>query len=77
MENKIDKFERLAEKRINEALKKIRLIGNLANKRNYNYTNDHVTQIFDAIDAEVKNLKIRFKEESNSKDELFHFKRIK
>ncbi len=74
MEDKVAKFERLAEKRVNEALKKLRLIGNLANKRSYSYTNEHVTQIVEVLDNELKILKNRFKEEPLSRDSNFTFK---
>ena len=32
------KFKELAEKRVNRAIKDLQLIGNLANKSNYSYT---------------------------------------
>ena len=35
---KMEKFEELAEKRVSDTLKKLQLIGNLANKNNYDYT---------------------------------------
>ena len=57
---KQQRFERLAEKRLTETIKKLRLVGNLANRHNYSYTDDHVKQIFDAIDAEVRSLRQRF-----------------
>lgn len=38
METKNEKFIRLAEARVNSVIQKIQLIGNLSNKRNYDYS---------------------------------------
>jgi len=58
--NKRKKFIELAEKRVNKALKQLQLIGNLSNKRNYEYDQSDYKKIFRAIDAEVKSLKQKF-----------------
>jgi len=63
MSEKLEKFQRLAEKRVNEALKRIRLVGNLANKNNYEYTDKHAKKIVDALEAEIRVLKSKFKDE--------------
>lgn len=63
MSEKMHKFERLAEKRVNEAIKKLRLIGNLSNKNNYEYTEKHVKRVLEALESEVKFLKMKFKGE--------------
>lgn len=68
-------FERLAEKRVSEAIKKIRLIGNLSNRRNYDYTETHVRQIIDALESELKNMKSKFRSEETSEDVTFSFKK--
>lgn len=39
---KATRFERLAVRRVTETIKKMRLIGNLANRHNYSYNEDHV-----------------------------------
>lgn len=75
MDEKTEKFERLAEKRVTETIKKMRLIGNLANRRNYTYTEDHVKQIVDALENELRILKSRFKEETSTEIYSFSFKR--
>lgn len=74
MSLKREKFERLAEKRVTEAIKKMRLIGNLANTNNYDYTEEHVNQIINAVDKEVQALKIRFKEAKPAEVYAFTFK---
>ena len=44
-ETKAETFRRLANKRVTNALDKIRLIGNLANRGTYEYTDDQVDMI--------------------------------
>lgn len=77
MEEKLYKFERLAEKRVTEALKVMRLIGNLANKRNYDYSEEHAKQIIDALDAELRQLKNRFREGTQQDEVAFNFKDLR
>jgi Rad3-related DNA helicase len=74
MNEKRAKFERLAEKRVSETIKKIRLVGNLANKHYYDYTDTHVNQIIQAIESELRALKNKFKEETSSSSDTFSFK---
>jgi hypothetical protein len=62
MSDKLANFERLAERRVNEAIKKLRLIGNLANKRNYDYTDNHAKRIVWALESELKILKTKFRD---------------
>lgn len=54
IETKRDKFIRLAETRTNKALEMIRLIGNLANKSVYDYTDKDVAKIFKALETEIE-----------------------
>ncbi len=60
MSNKRDKFVSIAEKRVTRAIKDIRLIGNLSNKNNYAFEAKDVTKIINALEQEVKTLKIKF-----------------
>lgn len=60
MTEKRDKFVTLAEKRVNRAIKDLRLIGNLSNKNNYSYSDSDIQKILVALDQEVKNLKAKF-----------------
>lgn len=73
--SKSDRFERLAERRVTEALRRIRLVGNLANRRNYDYTDDHVRQVIDALEAELRQLKHRFRQEEGDVGYSFSFKK--
>ena len=49
-ETKRDKFVRLAESRMNNALKQIELLGNLSNSSAYDYTNDDVEKSLENVD---------------------------
>ncbi|QKC92908.1 hypothetical protein EB230_14410 [Mesorhizobium sp. NZP2234] len=60
------KFVKLASARVTKALNDIRLIGNLANRSNYDYTSEDVTKIFKALNEEISACKKRF-ELSNKK----------
>ena len=57
MKNKSDKFIELANKRVNKTLKDIQLVGNLANKQNYEYNEQQVKQILKALQHELDNVK--------------------
>lgn len=70
---KMEKFEELAEKRVSDTLKKLQLIGNLANKNNYHYTEKHVKQIIDELEEGIKSLKNKFAEESKERKKEFKF----
>jgi len=67
-----EKFIKLAEKRVNNAIKYIRLIGNLSNKSNYSYTDDQVEKIFRALNREIKEAKVRFQEGDSHEDKPFY-----
>ena len=53
-----EKFVELAEKRVNRAVKDLRLIGNLSS--NYSYGHDDVRSIFAALKKELKSAHQRF-----------------
>jgi hypothetical protein len=57
-----EKFKRIAEKRVNNVIKMIRLIGNLSNKSNYSYTEKDVDRIFNSINQELKTCRNRFED---------------
>lgn len=68
---KSENFKRLAEKRVTETVKKMRLIGNLANKNNYEYSDEQAKKIITTLESELKLLKNRFKEEEEGVDYKF------
>lgn len=75
MENKKDKFVRLGESRVNDAIKKIRLIGNLSNKNNYEYTSEQVNEIITALKSEIEDVQKKFTAQQNKKDDKFQFRK--
>lgn len=58
-ESKTDKFKRLANARVNVALKRIKLIGNLAGP-GYEYTPEQVKAIEDALADAVESTMAKF-----------------
>lgn len=60
METKREKFVRIVEARTNKIIGMVRLLGNCANKANYDYTDADVQKIFTALEKEVKLAKIKF-----------------
>jgi len=71
MRNKRGKFVELAEARVNRAIKDIRLIGNLANRNAYEYTDDDSRKIFKALQRELDTAKSRFTGDSGGKETEF------
>lgn len=60
METKREKFVRLAEARTNKIIDMLRLLGNCANKSNYDYSDTDIQKIFTAIEKELKNTKLKY-----------------
>jgi len=61
-ESKHDKFVRIAENRTNKIIDMIRLLGNCSNKAVYDYSEEDVKAIFNAIELELKNAKNKFQD---------------
>jgi hypothetical protein len=66
------RFLDLATQRVDRAENAIRLVGNLANKSNYEYTDSEVKQIITALQDALQAVKVKFK--SSSKKKGFQFK---
>ena len=66
-----DKFVELAEKRVQKAIKSIRLIGNLANKTNYSYGDDDLRKIFGTLKKELTSAQKKFEITSDESHEKF------
>lgn len=60
MENKKQKFERLVNKRVNNALKQLDLVGNLSNKNVYDYSEDEINQVIEVLNKKIRELQTRF-----------------
>ena len=59
-ETRHERFKRLASKRTNEILEKIRILGNCSNKSSYEYTEDDINKIFSGIEKYLKLTKAKF-----------------
>lgn len=59
-ETRSDRFKRLATQRTNAVLDKLRVLGNLSNKSNYEYTEEDLKKIFSAIETQLRVIKSRF-----------------
>lgn len=60
MRNKRKKFIELAQKRVNRLLDDIRLVGNLSNRSNYEFTDEEIRKIFLAIENQLRVTRRRF-----------------
>ncbi|MEW6675847.1 MAG: hypothetical protein AB1348_07610 [Nitrospirota bacterium] len=59
-ETRHERFKRIASKRTNDILEKIRILGNCANKSSYEYTEEEVNKIFSEIEKHLKLTKAKF-----------------
>ena len=66
-ETREDRFKRLAEQRVNVILDKLRLLGQLSNRGNYDYTDAQVEAMFKAIQKDVNEAKSKFRQESRAR----------
>lgn len=65
------KFIELAEKRVNRAIKDIKLIGNLSNRSNYSYTQKDVNKIHNALKKSLEEMKSRFDRKGEDAKAIF------
>jgi hypothetical protein len=70
---KRERFIRIAEARTNKLLEMLRLLGNCADKNNYEYSEDDVKQIFSTLEKELKKTKNKFMG-IDFKEEIFKIK---
>ena len=68
--SKADAFRRLATKRTNAVLERLRVLGHCANPQLYEYTEEDVKRIFQTIEREMKAVKARFKNSSKAEFRL-------
>ena len=69
-ESKREAFQRLATKRTNAVLERIRILEHCANPQLYDYTPEDIKRIFQAIEKELKVAKVRFQNSSKSEFRL-------
>ncbi len=67
-EDRAQRFKRIATYRTNEVLEKLRLLGNLSNKTNYDYTEEELNKIFSAVEAQLRTVKAKFSSSKRKKD---------
>ena len=69
-----ERFKRVAIKRTNEILKRLRILGNCSNRQVYAYTKEDIDKIFSAIEKRVKEIKAKFNHpEKEEKFKLWFF----
>lgn len=59
-ESKRERFVRLAEKRTNSVIERIRVLSNCANRYAYEYEDDDIRKMFSAIEKEMKAARGKF-----------------
>jgi hypothetical protein len=59
-ETKRDAFRRLAERRTNGVLERLRVLGNLSNPHAYEWTDDDIRVIFGTIERELRSTRGKF-----------------
>lgn len=66
-ENKHERFKRVAERRVNEIMEKIRILGNCSNRSSYEYSEEEINKIFAEIEKQIKLVKSKFLAEKTQK----------
>ena len=59
-ETRHERFKRVASKRTNEILERIRILGNCSNKSSYEYKEEEINKIFSEIEKQLKYTKTKF-----------------
>lgn len=65
-----ERFKRLATLRTNEVLKKLKILGNCANRNAYEYTEEDIKKIFSVIDKKLNEIKAKFQFSNNEHKEF-------
>ena len=65
------KFTNIAEKRVNNLLKQIKLIGNLSNTASYTYTDEQIKKIFSTIRSELDTAHSKFNARAQDTEQMF------
>jgi len=67
---KEERFRKVAVRRVQEIIGKMRLLRNCANRNNYHYTEEQANKIISAIEAEWKKVKNEFDSSKYKKEEF-------
>jgi len=68
--DKRERFKRLATYRTNIVLKKLKVLGNCANRSAYAYTEKEVNKIFTEIERKIREIKSKFHYPKNEEFKL-------
>ncbi len=69
--NNRERFVALAEARVTRTIKDLRLLGNLANRSNYSYSERDVAKIVGVLEKELRDLKKRFRNKGKNSEIVF------
>lgn len=64
------RFKRIATLRTNAVLDKIRILGNLSNRKAYSYSEEDINKIFSAINKQIKEVRAKFNSRKEGKFKL-------
>ena len=73
IEEKHKKFLELAQPRTNKVLDAIRVLSNCSSRVNYEYSQEEVDRIFDAIQNELNNARAKFAPKKSKETNNFSF----
>lgn len=60
LDEKRERFKRLATLRTNAVLQRLKVLGNCANRSAYNYNEEEINKIFSEIERRVRETKAKF-----------------
>jgi hypothetical protein len=60
MDDKKERFKRLATQRTNALLQKLKVLGNCSNRSAYDYSEEEINKIFSEIERRVRETKSKF-----------------
>ena len=69
-----ERFKELAEKRMDKALKAINSVTKLSDRKNYQYDEAQVSQMIEALDAAIEELKNEYSRGIKNRASTFEFK---
>lgn len=71
MRDKRAKFVELANQRVSKAIDQIRLVGNLANRASYDFTDEDAKKIVKALQRAVEATRLRYTNSDGGTDQSF------
>mgnify|MGYP001590663074 CR=1 FL=1 len=60
MDHKRERFKRLATQRTNTILRRLKILGNCANRSAYEYTEEDISKIFSEVEKTVRSVRAKF-----------------